>query len=353
MVETVISGFRITGISAAVPQQYAAIEDVKNDGNRENLEKFEKMTGIHGSYRANERQTTSDFCYAAAKRLLEEKRVAPGEIGALVLVTQSEDYHVPATACVLQSRLGISKDSMALDINLGCSGYVYGLGVITSIMHCSNIEKAILLVGDTVAKPKIKNGASNDSNSYKFLFGDSGTATLIEKDDSDAEPVVTRYCTDGDQFRSIIRPYGHWRHPTKPDVPEMDDIAVFNFTISEIPEMVKAYLERTNTAIEDYDGFVPHQANLFILKQLAKKVKIPMDKVLISLDRYANTSSSSIPLTIVHKFGGETVDRELRLLVCGFGVGLSWAITELKINVKDVLPVLQTGEAFEDGYQDI
>ena len=351
MVETVIGGFRITGISAAVPQRYAAIEDVKNDANRENLEKFEKMTGIHGSYRANERQTTSDFCCVAAKRLLEKKRIDPKEIGALVLVTQSEDYHVPATACVLQSRLGISKEAMAFDINLGCSGYVYGLGVLTSIMQCSNIEKAILAVGDTVAKPKIKDGASNDSNSYKFLFGDSGTATLIEKDPA-AEPVVTRYCTDGDQFRSIIRPYGHWRHPTKPDVPEMDDIAVFNFTISEIPGMVKAYLERTNTEIEDYDGFVPHQANLFILKQLAKKAKIPMDKVLISIDRYANTSSSSIPLTIVHNFGDGNADRELRLLVCGFGVGLSWAITELRINVKDVLPVLQTDEAFEDGYQD-
>lgn len=351
MVQTTINGFEITGIAAAVSDSYFSIEDAKNDSNRENLEKFEKMTGIKGSYRANPKQTTSDFCYVAARELLKYKKVAPEEIGALILVTQSEDYHVPATACVLQSRLGLSKDILAFDINLGCSGYVYGLGTIMSLLSTSNIDKALLLVGDTVAKTKKVDGNANETNTYKFLFGDSGTATLIERSEK-AAPIVSLYRTDGSQFKAIVRPYGHWRHPNKPDVPEMDDIGVFNFTMSEVPELIKDYFELTGTTIDDYDGFVPHQANQYILKQLARKTKIPFDKVLLSIDKYANTSSSSIPLTIAHKFGEEDSDREIRFLVCGFGVGLSWAISDIRVNVNNVLPVITTDEYYDDGYVD-
>lgn len=344
-----INGIKIAGIAAAVSNTHTLIDSFAGEIDPMTIKKFKKMTGVYGRYDAGPKQCTSDFCFAAANELLKVKKVPPEEIGAVVFVTQTPDYVEPATACVLHHRLGIGKNCIAFDVNLGCSGYVYGLSILGSIMASSNINRALLLAGDTSAKIKY-DWLKQTENSFNLLFGDSGTATLLEKD-SGSDDMVFMLRTDGSGYQAIINPVYSCRHPrcTKK---MMDDAEVFNFTISDVPEIVKEYFEHTGTDVEDFDCFAPHQANLFILKQLAKRTGIPMDKVLVSLDEYGNTSSSSIPLTLAKHYGDSVRDQNIKALACGFGIGLSWGICSMKINANDILPVLHTDEYFDDGIED-
>lgn len=344
-----IHGVKIAGIVAAVSNTHTLIDSFAGEIDPMTIKKFKKMTGVLGRYDAGPKQCTSDFCFAAAKELLKIKKVQPEDIGAVVFVTQTPDYQEPATACVLHHRLGLGKNCIAFDVNLGCSGYVYGLSILGSIMASSNIKKALLLAGDTSAKTKCDR-LKQTENSFNLLFGDSGTATLLEKDPS-SEDLIFMLRTDGSGYQAIIDPVYSWRHPrcTKKS---MDDVEVFNFTISDVPQIVKDYFEYTGTNAEDHDCFVPHQANLFVLKQLAKRTGIPMEKVLISLDEFGNTSSSSIPLTLAKHYGECDNSQDINALTCGFGIGLSWGICSIKINVNDILPIIHTDEYFDDGIED-
>lgn len=353
MVSTKIEGIRISGMAAAVSKKWTALTDVAMDEDPAVVARFMKKTGVKGRYDANDNQTTSDFCYAAAKAILEKKNIDPKEIGILIFVTQTADYGIPATACVLQERLGLSTDCIAFDVNLGCSGFSYGLNIATSMLKTSNSKKALLLCGDTSAKEKNPKNKVKTSHSASMLFGDSGTATLLEKDET-AAPINMISKTDGTGYKAIIAPYGQWRNPEPPEGKTkgtvMDDIAVFNFATSETPELLKKQMEMAGTSVADYDCLVLHQANLFIMKQIAKKTGFSMDSTLVSIDEFGNTSSSSIPISFVKEYGENAEDRDIRALMCGFGVGLSWSTVDAFINIKDILPLIHTDEAFEDGY---
>lgn len=351
MIISTLHNLKISGIAAAVSNKWTSLKSIETGESEETIKKFTKMTGVEGRYEAEVNQTTSDFCFVAARELLKEKGVEASEIGALVFVTQTSDYIIPATSCVLHHRLGLEQDCIAFDVNLGCSGYTHGIGIIGSLMQNSNIEKALLLVGDTSAKERDPNITTQSSNSSKMLFGDSGTATLIEKS-RDADPIVSSFRTDGSGYKAIISPYGGWRNPERRDIGEMDDIEVFNFTISEVPTMIKDFMIEQGTTASDYDYLVPHQANLFILKQMVKRAEFPKDKMLISIDKFGNTSSSSVPITLVKEFGDKKESKDMNLLMCGFGVGLSWSTVSATINSSDILPLIHTDEYFEDGYQE-
>ena len=278
------------------------------------------MTGILGHHLAMDRQTASDLCYAAAVKIIQEKHISLEDIGAIVLVTQNPDYNVPATACVLHYRLGLSKDCIAFDVNLGCSGYVNGINIIASIIANSNIKYALLLAGDTQAKERSK------------------------------KVKIASMRTDGSGFKAIIRPYNEWRNPDMPEKKIMDDIAVFNFTIAEVPKILKEFMQIHETTPDSYDDLVLHQANQYILQQITKKAGFSQSKMAISLDRYGNTSSASIPLTLVKKYGEYSEDKEIHPLMCGFGIGLSWGVVSASINTADILPVIHYDEYFDDGF---
>ena len=351
MVATKIEEIKISAMAAAVSNAWTALTDMEEDPGV--IAKFSKKTGVKGRYDANLNQTTADFCFAAAKAILKEKKISPNEIGILVFVTQSADYSIPATACILQERLGIPKDCIAFDVNLGCSGFSYGLNIAASMLKTSNADKALLLCGDTSAKEKNWKKKVKISHSASMLFGDSGTATLLEK--AKGAPLMHMISkTDGAGFRAIIAPYGHWRNPEAPvgelSGTRMDDIAVFNFATSEVPELVKKQMEMANTTVDSYDCLVLHQANLFILKQIAKRTGFPMDKTLVSIDEFGNTSSASIPISLVKEYGDINGDKDIRALMCGFGVGLSWSTVDAHINADDILPLVHTDESFDDGY---
>jgi len=351
MVISDIKDIKISAIAAAVSNNWTSLIDT-SDEDPSVIKKFIKKTGVEGRYNASVKQTTSDFCYAAAKKIIEEKAVTRNEIGILVFVTQTEDYNIPATACILQDRLGLPKDCIAFDVNLGCSGFTYGINIVSSLMKSSNVKKALLLCGDTSAKEKRSSVKVKTSHSASMLFGDSGTATLLEKDER-CKPIKILSKTDGSGFKAIIAPYGEWRHPYAPIEKRgssMDDVAVFNFTISEVPELLKETMLLQNSTPNDYNCLVLHQANLFIMKQVAKRTGFDMDKTLVSLDKFGNTSSSSVPITMVKQYGEIKEDKEIHALMCGFGVGLSWSTVDCFVNVKDILPLVHTDEYFEDGY---
>ncbi len=344
--------YQIIGMAAAVSSKWDSLLEI-SDEDEAIVRKFIKKTGVEGRYSASPRQTTSDFCYAAGKKLLEEKGVDPKEIGVLVYVTQTEDYHIPSTACLLQDRLGLSTSTIAFDVNLGCSGFTYGMEIVMSLMNCSETQYGLLLAGDTSAREKSQKRRQKVSHSASMLFGDSGTATLVRK--APSKPILVSSATDGAGYKAIISPYKNWRNPDTPVgvIPgtQMDDIAVFNFATNAVPDQINEYMSRTGTTPEDYDCLVLHQANLMIMKRVGKKTEFPAETVLVSMNRFGNTSSSSIPITLVNEYGEEEGgDRVIHSLCCGFGVGLSWSTVALDIRQADILPLVHTDDFFCDGY---
>ena len=340
----------VIGIASAVSSHWQSLEEAVISNNIEpdfNIDKFKKNTGVLGRYVANDYQTTSDFCYYAACELINKNKIPLDKIGIVVLVTQMPDYDQPATACVLHKRLGLSQNCIAFDVNQGCSGYVYGLNIVSSLLENSDSEYALLLCGDTSAKNKYRGKKENrNSHSTLLLFGDGGSATLLKKG-SDSLTITS--CTDGNDFDAIIMSQDTWRHPLSTRSHYLDDIRVFNFSIDKAPSMLCAYMKVQGTSPEDYDGLVLHQANKFIIQTVGKRAGFPKEKILSSIERFANTSSASIPNTLVNEYGENDSEEKLRFLCCGFGVGLSWAAVELNIAPSQILPLVHTDEWFDDG----
>jgi len=346
-----LKDMKVIAMAAAVSNTWDSVREFSTEGEAV-INKFIKTTGVEGRYSANPRQCTSDFCFAAAEKILEEKKIPREEVGVLIFVTQTSDYRIPSTACVLQNRLGLSTSCIAFDVNLGCSGFTYGINIVGSLLMSSQTKYGLLLAGDTSAREKSQKIRRKFGHSAELLFGDSGTATLIENTASD--PILISSHTDGAGYKAIIAPYEGFRNADCPasETPgtHMDEIEVFNFATSEATAQINDYMEKQEKNPEDYDCLVLHQANLMILKRIGKKTGFSKEKVLISLDRFGNTSSSSIPITLVYKYGECDDERTINALCCGFGVGLSWSTVALPINVKDIYPLVHTDEFFDDGY---
>jgi len=348
MIYSEFNGIGITGIAAAVPEGVVEIESLKETENPQMIDNFIKKTGISKIHKGGFTQTAADYAYTAAIALRDAGKFVPSDIGVLLFITQNPDYRTPSTACALHQRLGLDKSCLAFDINLGCSGFVYGVSVAASLLKSSNAEKALVLVGDSLARQRIKEFERTSNTS--LLFGDASTAIIIEKQKE--KTICSALMTDGTGYKALARPYGAWKHPVGPESYPGDDIAVFNFTISEVPALLKEFMEKTQTKIEDFDSLVLHQANKMIIKQIAKKVKMPMEKVPISLDKFGNTSGASVPLTIVDRYGNDKSGKILKLLTSGYGVGLSWGVLSFAIKDTDILPLLISNDTYNDGYKD-
>lgn len=341
----------ISGMAAAVSNHWESLQKVSKESD-EVLKKFTKTTGVEGRWVSPERQTTSDLCFAAAERILNEKGLDRDQISVLVFLTQTSDYETPSTACVLQDRLHLSKDCLAFDVNLGCSGFTYGLTIAGSLLSTSNGNYALVLVGDTLAKKKSSLSGEKITHAGSMLFGDAGSATILEK--AEDSHLLVSSCTDGSGYRAIIHPYGCWRNPDYPDgvdsQEDMDDVAVFNFATQEASSQINAYLLETETTPDDYDCLVLHQANKMIMKRIAKKTGFSEEKNLISIDTFANTSGASIPVTLAKTYGECNEEREIKALCCGYGVGLSWSTVAITLNTKDIYPIIHTDDYYVDGF---
>lgn len=346
-----IKNVRIIGMAAAVSSKWDSVREISNESETI-IKKFIKTTGVEGRYSAGPKQCTSDFCYVATEKILKEKKIDREKIGVVVFVTQTSDYSIPATACLLQDRLRLSKDCIAFDVNLGCSGFTYGLTILSSLLMCSQSKYGLLLAGDTSAREKSQKERKKFGHSAELLFGDSGTATLIEK--TEADDIFVSSNTDGAGYKAIISPYGGFRNPDRPKSEKpgthMDEIAVFNFATTEASNQINDFMKRTKTTSDDYDCLVLHQANMMIMKRIGKKTSFPTEKVLVSLNKFGNTSSSSIPITLVDMYGNRQDNHVINALCCGFGVGLSWSTIAFPINLNDIYPLVHTDDYFVDGY---
>jgi 3-oxoacyl-[acyl-carrier-protein] synthase III len=324
----------IRGISACVPSFKEDNKNISLFPDKEESGKFIEATGIEFRHMVKSSGIcTSDMCYSSAMKLLEELGWQPEEIDCLIFVSQTPDYILPATACILQERLKLSTDCYALDISLGCSGWVYGLSVISSLVSGGTMKKGLLLAGDTTTVTK----SPKDKSTYP-LFGDAGTATAVEFDPT-AAPMMFHFGTDGKGHDTIMIPDGGFRNffnersfeenESEPGIIRnklqsiLNGPAVFTFGISRAPKSVNAVLDHFGIEKEKIDYFIFHQANLFMNEKIRHKLKIDPEKVPYSLREYGNTSSASIPLTIVSQNNSGLNNK--KLLACAFGVGLSWA----------------------------
>lgn len=348
-----LKNVRIAGIAAGVPSHVASNlhpTDMDLMSSDYSPEAYVEATGVM-ERRTSKTLTTADLSYAAAERLITDLGWEKSEIGALVFVSQTPDYLLPATACILQDKLGLSKECMALDISLGCSGWVYGLSTVSSLLG-KGVDKAILLAGD--AKPVVL----LDTDPREPLFGYAGTATAVEF--VEGEPGFKfHFGTDGSGFDAIITPDGGSRNPFNADSivkrnvnglmkcrlqSVMDGMNVFSFGISTAPKTVKALGKNFGFDYLDYDYFVFHQANMKMNNMIVKKLKLDKEKVPSCMYHFGNTSSASIPLTIVTQLRGKIEDKNTKFICCGFGVGLSWgtvAFESQNITISELVEVAE------------
>ncbi|MGZ4048539.1 MAG: ketoacyl-ACP synthase III [Bacteroidia bacterium] len=299
----------------------------------EEQELFIKTTGIKERRVASSNTTCSDLCYASANHIFE-KFDCKEDIDIVIFVSQSPDYYLPATSVLLQHRLGLKKSCLAFDINLGCSGYVYGLSVISNLLQGGQLKKALLLVGD-----KSTTSTSRTDKSTYPLFGDAGTATLLEHTESLSNWYFNLQ-SDGSGKNSIIIEHGHSRNPFDKSFEEvveiepgisrakkhlvLDGLDIFNFALKEVAPNINSLIEQSGILKEQIDYFIFHQANKLINESVRKKLKVEPAKVPYSIELYGNTSSASIPLTMCFALKGELKSKRLTLLLSGFGVGFSW-----------------------------
>lgn len=343
-----VKNVEIKGISACVPKLNDKIKDIYK---WEGVDSFIETTGIAERRRATEEITTADLCFNAAEKLISDLNWEKSEIDLLLFVSQTPDYILPASACMLQDRLNLSKECYALDISLGCSGWVYSLSIITSLMQSGFLKKGILLSGDTLTK-----ACSSEDKSTFPLFGDAGTATALEFSDN-SECFKFLMNTDGKGYEVIMIKDGGGRNPfsskslevtyDENNIPPkninliLDGMSVFSFGISKVPKSVNQLCQSFNIDKESVDLFTFHQANMMMNEMIRKKLKLPENKVPYSLGIFGNTSSASIPLTLVTQEASSLRTKSIKHVVCGFGVGLSWASAWFQTDKIVVPPLLE------------
>lgn len=334
MVKAVIDGVRYAGFMGCVPSTRHSYVESPDPFTREEAEKLAQATGVWERRVAPAHICASDLGTAAAEALLERLGWAPDSVEILVFVSQDADYNLPATACLIQRRLGLPTSAACFDVGLGCSGFVYGSWIAARLLAGSTARRALVLAGDIntrYLKP--------EDRATLPLFGDAAAAAALERDDG-APPMHAVFGTDGAGAPHIHIRAGGRRHPLVPGLavrtPEeeealagdsrlhMNGTEVFAFTLRAVPALVRETLEFAGLTVDDVDICVMHQANAFMLEHLRKKVKIPPERFIVDLQRFGNTSSASIPLAIGSRLGEELARGPRRLLLAGFGVGWSW-----------------------------
>lgn len=345
-----ITKVKIQGIAAAVPKDIKEIKDLPFFAPGEG-EKVIALTKIERSRIAPKGMCCSDLCYVAAEELLKKLKWNRDEIEALIFVSLSRDYIAPATANILQDKLNLPTSCLAFDIPLACSGYVYGLSTISSLLTLGGIKKALLLVGETTSRMQ-----SPLDKTLWPLHGDAGSATALVHDEN-AQPMLFNLMSDGAGALSIINQYGGTRFPMDVEGLEikerepgvfrnglhayMDGMNVFSFSVKQPPASIKKLCEYFNKNIEDIDYLLLHQANKYMDEKIGKKLKVPSEKIPYSLMQYGNTSSASIPMTLVAGVGKILKEQDVNVIMCGFGAGLSWASAYVNLDHIECLPLIE------------
>jgi len=321
----------IKAISYYLPEKILTNEDLVRDYPEWDAEKVAKKVGILERHIATEDETAGDMAVKAAKNLFAEYDLSAENIDFVLLCTQSPDYHLPSTACVIQDKLGIPTSAGALDFNLGCSGYEYGLSLAKGLVTGGMAKNVLLLTAETYSKyihPK--------DHGDRSIFGDGASATLVSVDGKYKIGEFV-FGTDGKKYEDLIVRTGCARHPEKnggidkdeggyikaPDYLYMNGSEIFNFTLDVVPRMVDELLAKNNLKKEDIGQFIFHQANSFMLSTIRKICHFDKDKFLIDMEHTGNTVSNTVPIALKNYL--QNVGTADKIMLAGFGVGLSWA----------------------------
>lgn len=305
---------------------------------------MEEKIGIEKRYIAAENESTCDMAEKACIKLFNKRNILPSEIKILVLCTQNPDYLLPTTACILQDKLGLPKDSICFDINLGCSGFVYGLALVNSLMHHLNHPKALLVTSEAYSKV-----INYNDKTVATLFSDGAAACVVEAGYANCEIIDFDFGTDGRGFENLIVPVSGSREKRTEETKRVIDYGagisrsrenlymngqeITKFVFKEIPASVNKLLERNNINLDMVNKFIFHQANKYMLESLAKRMNIPQGKNYINLS-IGNTVSSTIPIALKMHYSEDNHDGDSLIILSGFGVGYSWATSLIKINNK-------------------
>ena len=329
-------GVGITALAACVPR--SIIDNYHYDLDiwpEEEVKKVVDKVGVTERRFADEKTCSSDLCFAAAEKLIADNQIDKNEIDLVVFLSQTPDYRMPATSILLQDRLGLPMSTMAFDISLGCSGFISALSIVYAMMQNNGFRKALLLDGETRSKVY-----SRKDRREAFIFGDAGVAALIERDDKFGESHFSLN-SDGSRGELIMIPGGGYRNMSSVETlrekvvdeygnirsdehGHMNGADVFNFVIVEVPKDIKRLMAASGEDIQDMDYYVFHQANAFINNHIAKKLKLDKKRIPWTIQKYGNTSSVSVPLTIVSELK-EKMEGEKKIMMSAFGVGMAWA----------------------------
>ncbi len=317
----------IVGIEYYLPKQKLHNDDLVAQFPDWSVEKIAEKTGIHSRAIVSPKECSSDLAIAAAERLFESG-IDRSEIDFVVLCTQSPDYFLPTTACIVQHKLGIPTTAGALDFNLGCSGYVYGLGLAKGLIESGQANRLLLLTAETYSK-----FLDPSDRSVRTIFGDAAAATVLSSKEADVceiGPFV--YGTDGSGAENLIVEGGAMRDADNLADPylRMNGSEIFVFTLKSVPNLVHQTLEKASIEIGEIDWFVFHQANQFMIEHLRKKLEIPPEKFVVHLEDCGNTVSSSIPIALKTAVDDGRIKAGHKVMTVGFGVGYSWAATVIK-----------------------
>jgi len=332
----------IRAIEYYLPEKVLSTSDLAAEFPDWSVAKIDSKTGITERHIARANEFSSDLAAAAAEKLFASGACRPGDVDFILFCTQSPDYFLPTTACLLQDRLGIPTNAGALDFNLGCSGFIYGLGLAQGLIASDQASRVLLLTAETYSK-----FIHPQDRSVRTIFGDAGAATLLVATDA-AEPLIGPfvYGTDGKGGPNLIVPCGAMRRPhnaesavTKEDESGnlrsddnlfMNGGEIFGFTLRAVPQSVEALLTRSGKRMEDVDLFVFHQANQYMLDHLRRRINIPEEKFQVAMSHCGNTVSCTIPIALKSALAEGRLKAGSHAMLVGFGVGYSWGATLLR-----------------------
>lgn len=326
----------ITALAACVPSH--VIDNYRYDLDiwpEDEVKKVVDKVGVVERRFVDDKVCSSDLCFSAAEKLFRDNDIDRKEIDLLVFLSQTPDYRMPATSILLQHRLGLPMSTMAFDISLGCSGFISALSIVYAMMQNKGLRKALLLDGETRSKVY-----SRKDRREAFIFGDAGVAAMIERDGKFGESHFSLN-SDGSRGELIMIPGGGYRNMSSIETirekvvdeygnirseeqGHMNGADVFNFVIVEVPKDIKRLMAACGEDIQEMDYYVFHQANAFINNYIAKKMKLDKERIPWTIQKYGNTSSVSVPLTIASELK-DKMQGEKKLMLSAFGVGIAWA----------------------------
>jgi len=340
-----VTGSKVVGVVSCVPKKEVRNEYFHSKFTEQGVTDVIKMIGVQTRRWVDDNVSAGDLCLAAGKKLLNDLNWDPSTIDALIFISQTPDYRLPSTALTLQREMKISQRCIAFDINLGCSGYPYALWLGMTMIQSGAANRVLLAVGDTVSKI-----VDPQDRATAMLFGDAGSMTAIESATSEDQAFFI-LGSDGKGANNLIIPKGGFKDYSKANDARlkdknsaclyMDGGEIFNFTLKTIPILVNETIEFAGLTLASYDYLLFHQANLFMLKHLAKKIKCPDEKFPININQFGNTSCASIPLLITTDLSKNFTKQGAQVGMFGFGVGYSWASASIDLSNLKVAELIE------------